>query len=56
MTKKKEDKDLLAMCGEYAVASELCKNSFNASKPMAMQRVSAVEVVVFGLSRIVDVF
>ena len=31
MTKKKEDKDLLAMCGEYAVASELCKNGFNAS-------------------------
>ena len=29
--KNKEEKDLLAMCGEYAVASELCKFGFNAS-------------------------
>ena len=45
MAEKKEDKDLLAMCGEYAVASELCKNGFNAS--ITYGNAKAVDICVF---------
>ena len=45
VAKNKKEKDLLSLCGEYAVASELCKRGYNAS--ITYGNAKAVDVIVF---------